>query len=92
MTAVAVTVSLSAIWVEDAQSRDLDIGAETGRSPAGGMVTMRMTEAQLREALSDARHYSTQWAHMAYRGDGGMYRRLGRSAQTVARKLEKVLA
>ena len=84
-------VSLSAIWVDDAQSRDLDIGKEISRSPAGRMVTMSMTDPQLREALSDARHYSTEWEYMAYPGDGGTYRRLGRSAQAVARKLAKML-
>ena len=45
-------IALPRIWVEDAQSRDLDIGVEV--RVAGNLVTLDMTEAQVAEALSVA--------------------------------------
>ncbi len=89
---MTTNVTLSAIWVDDARSRDLDIGTEIRRSPSGRMVTLAMTDAQIAEGLSDARYYSTEWVHMAHPGDGGEFRRLGGLAATVARRLARIAA
>ena len=79
-----ISVSLSAIWVDDAQSRGLDIGTEVRRSPTGKMVELQMTDDQLAEAASDSRFYATDWKYMTE------CQRLGRSAQSAAKKLTDI--
>lgn len=51
-----VDVELPIRWVDDAQARDIEMGTEVARTAR--TVTMRMTEEQRQEALSDAEFYS----------------------------------
>ena len=62
------------LWADDALDRDMDVGECVGRTAQ--TVTLRQTPEQLRDTITDALYYSTEWRHMDPK-----LPRLGRSAQ-----------
>ena len=77
-------IALPRIWVEDAQSRDLDIGVEV--RTAGNLVTLNMTDAQVAEALSAADYDLEYQSYDSFDDPTGHLRKVAASAaRTIAR-------
>ena len=54
-----ITIQLPAKWCDDALARELEIGVEISRNKR--YITMRMSKAELAEAISDADYYATTY-------------------------------